>query len=52
MPTHTKILAEKRMQFFLEHCQNKRNKSRVDVDMDNLEALSEKEIYDLKGKMF
>ena len=50
MPTHTKILVEKRMQFFLEHCQNKRNKSRVDVYMDNLKVVSGKEIYDLEGQ--
>ena len=50
MPTQTKILVEKRMQFFLEHFQNKRNKSRVDVYMDNLKAVSGKEIYDLEGQ--
>ena len=45
MPMETKVLVEKRMQFFLEHCQ----KSRMDVYMDNLKAVSGKEIYDLEG---
>ena len=49
MPLHTKNLVEKRMQFFLEHCHNKRKKSRMDVYMDNLKAVSGKEIYDLEG---
>ena len=45
MPLHTKILVEKRMQFFLEHCHNKRKKY-----MDNLKEVSGKEIYDLEGQ--
>ena len=38
------------MHFFLEHCQNKRKKSRVDVYMENLKTVSGKEIYDLEGQ--
>ena len=50
MPTHTRILLEKRMQIFLEHCKLKRQKSRMDVYMENLKLVSNKEIYDLDDK--
>ena len=47
MPKETKILVEKRLQSFLEHCKMKRQKSRMDVYMENLKSVSNKEIYDL-----
>ena len=48
MPTQTKSLLEKRMQLFLEHCKFKRQKSRMDVYMENLKLISNKEIYELE----
>ena len=50
MPTQTKIMLEKRMQIFLEHCKFKRQKSRMDVYMENLKLVSNKEIYELEDK--
>ena len=38
------------MQLFLEHCKFKRQKSRMDVYMENLKLISNKEIYDLDDK--
>ena len=40
MPKETKILVEKRLQSFLEHCKMKRQKSRMDVYMENLKSIS------------
>ena len=52
MPMHTKValLVEKRFQCFLEHCKLKRLKSRMDVYMENLKTVSNKEIYDLDAQ--
>jgi hypothetical protein len=47
MPIGTKVLLEKRLQGFLEHCKLRRQKSRMDVYMENLKTVSNKEIYDL-----
>ena len=47
MPIETKVLLEQRLQGFLEHCKLKRQKSRMDVYMENLKTISNKEIYDL-----
>ena len=47
VPIETKVLLEKRLQGFLEHCKLKRQKSRMDVYMENLKTISNKEIYDL-----
>ena len=49
MPTNTTVL-EKRMQIFLEHCKFKRQKSRMDVYMENLKMVSNKELCDLDGQ--
>ena len=50
MLTNTKVLLEKRMQIFLEHCKFKRQKSSMDVYMEHLKMVSNKEIYDLDDK--
>ena len=52
MPTQTKVLLEKRMQIFFEHCKFKRQKSRMDVYMESLKLISNnyKEIYELEDK--
>ena len=47
MPMDTKVLVEKRLQCFLEHCKMRRLKSRMDVYMENLKTVSNKEVYDL-----
>jgi len=47
MPRHLKIRLNKRMTCFLEHLVKKKQKSRVDVYMEHLKKISNKEIYDL-----
>ena len=50
MPTHLAIKIQKRMTCFLDHLVKKKEKSRVDVYMEHLKRISNKEIYDLDDK--
>ena len=47
MPMETQVLVGKRLECFLEHCKMRRLKSRMDVYMENLKTVSNKEVYDL-----
>ena len=46
-PWKQKFWWKKRLQCFLEHCKMRRLKSRMDVYMENLKTVSNKEVYDL-----
>jgi len=50
MPTHLRVKIQKRTTCFMEHLVKKRQKSRVDVYMEHLKQISNKEIYDLDDK--
>ena len=50
MPRDLKMRVGKRMTFFMEHLSKKKQKSRVDVYMDSLKQISNKEIYEIDDK--
>ena len=50
MPRDLKTRVGKRMTFFMEHLSKKKLKSRVDVYMDHLKQISNKEIYEIDDK--
>ena len=50
MPRNLKVKVHKRMTCFLEFLSKKKIKSRVDVYMEHLKQISNKEIYDIEDK--
>ena len=50
MPHNLSIKVKKRLTFFMEYVTKKKEKSRVDVYMEHLKQVSNKEIYDIDDK--
>jgi len=50
MPTNLKVKMSKRMTCFMEYISKKKLKSRVDVYMEHLKQISNKEIYEIDDK--
>ena len=50
MPKNLRMKVNKRMTYFMEHISKKKQKSRVDVYMEHLKQISNKEIYDIDDK--
>ena len=50
MPHNLRIKVKKRLTFFMDYVTKKKEKSRVDVYMEHLKQVSNKEIYDTDDK--
>ena len=50
MPNSLRVKMNKRMTCFMEYISKKKIKSRVDVYMDHLKQISNKEIYEIEDK--
>ena len=50
MPNNLRVKINKRMTCFMEYISKKKIKSRVDVYMDHLKQISNKEIYEIEDK--
>ena len=50
MPRNLKAKVHKRMTYFLEFLSKKKIKSRVDIYMEHLKQVSNKEIYEIEDK--